>query len=168
MIDQMTLQTVGILLTGLTVSIAAIYYTLNLRYTRRNQDLQLETRQAQLFMQIYNQWATMEMGIQWENTLNNEWSYEDYHKYNVEDIVGARMLARFYEGIGVLVKRNLIDIKLVDDLLSGDLMRYWEHIEPFMLEYRKHQNWPQAAEWVEYLYNQIKTIVKDQHPELIT
>ena len=31
MVDQMTIQTVGILLTGLTVSIAAIYYTLRAR-----------------------------------------------------------------------------------------------------------------------------------------
>jgi hypothetical protein len=110
----------------------------------------------------------MEMGIQWENTLNREWSYEDFHTYDVEDVVGVRMLARFYEGIGVLVKRNLIDINMVDDVLSGDVMRYWEHLEPFMLEYRKHLNWPQAAEWVEYLYKQIKSIVEEQHPELKT
>lgn len=54
MVDQMTLQTIGILLTAVTVSIAAIYYTMTLRYAKRSQELQLETRQAQLFMPIYS------------------------------------------------------------------------------------------------------------------
>jgi len=67
MIDQLTLQTIGILLTGLTVSIAAIYYTLTLRYTRRKLELQLETRQTQLFMQIYGR-------------LTDSYLYEEYMK----------------------------------------------------------------------------------------
>ena len=35
MVDQMTIQTIGILLTGITLSIAAIYYTLTLRYKKK-------------------------------------------------------------------------------------------------------------------------------------
>ena len=42
-----TLQTAGIL-----VGIA--YYIMTIRNQQKNQDMQLETRQAQLFMQIYN------------------------------------------------------------------------------------------------------------------
>lgn len=44
MVDQLTLQTISIVLTGLTLSIAAIYYMLTLRYTRMNMKNTLETR----------------------------------------------------------------------------------------------------------------------------
>jgi hypothetical protein len=36
------------------------------------------------------------------------------------------------------------------------------------LERRKRLNSPSIAEWVEYLYNVIKPIVEEQHPELKT
>jgi hypothetical protein len=35
-------------------------------------------------------------------------------------------------------------------------------------EARVRENWPQLLEWIEYLYNQIKPIVEEQHPELKT
>jgi hypothetical protein len=72
----MTLQTMGILLTAITVSIAAIYYTMTLRYTRRNQDLQLETRQAQLFTQIALTQVKPEVLSDYFEILN--WEWEDY------------------------------------------------------------------------------------------
>ena len=34
------------------------------------------------------------------------------------------------------------------------------------LEYRVRNNWPQAAEHFEYLYNVIKEIAERQYPEL--
>jgi hypothetical protein len=171
MVDQMTLQTIGILLTAATVSIAAIYYTMTLRYTRRNQDLQLETRQAQLFMQIYSQWNSLEMSRQYELIMEAEWTdIDDFllkHYAGTEDRSRFRAVARFFEGIGVLVHRGLIDISFVDDLMSGATMRFWEKISPMMEEWRIRFNWPQSLEWVEYLYNQLKPIVEEQHPELI-
>lgn len=77
-------------------------------------------------------------------------------------------MGNFYEGIGVLVKRKLIDVNLVDDLMSGFILRSWEKIEPIIKEFRERENWPQAWEWIEYLYHQIKPIVEEQHPELKT
>jgi len=172
MVDQLTLQTIGILLTGLTVSIAAIYYTLTLRYTRRNQDLQLETRQGQLFMQIYSQWNSMEMGREYQRVMDSEWTdiddFLEKHYTDIESKTGFRTVARFFEGIGVLVHRGLIDATFVDDLMSGATIRYWEKIAPMIKEWRIRYNWPQAVEWVEYLYNQVKPIVEEQHPELKT
>jgi hypothetical protein len=172
MVDQLTLQTISIALTGLTVSIAAIYYTLTLRYARKNQQMQLETRQAQLFMQIYGQWNTMEHGLQYEKSMRMEWTdfndFDEKYMNDIEAYTGWRMMARFFEGIGVLVQRGLIDVTLVDDLMSGETMRYWEKFQPLIKEMRARYNWPQAVEWVEYLYDQIKPIVEEQHPELKT
>lgn len=74
----------------------------------------------------------------------------------------------FYEGIGVLLKRKLIDKTLVDDLMSSSITMLWEKMEPLIRERKERANWPQIAEWFEYLYNEIKPIVEEQHPELKT
>jgi len=41
-------------------------------------------------------------------------------------------------------------------------------MKPMMVEWRERFNWPQAFEWAEYLYNEIKPIAEQQHPELKT
>jgi hypothetical protein len=159
-------------LTPISLTIGVVYYILTLRNTRRNQQLQLETRQAQLFMQIYSQWNTLEFGLQYEKTMRME--FTDFNDFNekylgdIEAYTGWRMMARFFEGIGVLVQRGLIDVTLVDDLMSGETMRFYERFQPLIKEFRERMNWPQAVEWVEYLYNQIRLIAEEQHPELRT
>jgi hypothetical protein len=114
----------------------------------------------------------MEFGKQYQIIMDTEWKdYDDFINKIYSDIdsaTGFRAVARFFEGIGVLVYRELIDVTFVDDLMSGTAMRYWEKIAPITEESRIRQNWPQAGEWAEYLYNQLKPIVEEQHPELKT
>jgi hypothetical protein len=165
-----TLQTAGIL-------VGIVYYVTIMRnqqktreLTLKAQELTLETRQAQLFMQIYSQWNTMEFGRQYEKSMRMEWTdFDDFNeKYlgDIEAYTAWRMMARFFEGIGVLVQRGLIDVTLVDDLMSGETMRFWERFQPLIEEMRSRLNWPQAVEWVEYLYEQVRSIAEEQHPEL--
>ena len=148
------------------------YYVLTVRNSQRMQKMTLETRQAQLFMQIYSQWNSMEMGRNYQRIMDMEWTdYDDFlekRDANIESKTGFRTVARFFEGIGVLVHRGLIDVTFVDDLMSGATMRYWEKLAPTVKEARIRDNWPQLVEWIEYLYNQIKPIVEEQHPELKT
>jgi hypothetical protein len=62
----------------------------------------------------------------------------------------------FFEELGILLHRKLIDISLVDDLFSGPIIRFWEGARPYIEEARKRLNEPQYAEWFEYLYNKMK------------
>jgi len=50
--------------------------------------------------------------------------------------------------------------------MSGETMRFWERFQPLIEEMRTRLNWPQAVEWVEYLYEQVRSIAEEQHPEL--
>ena len=73
-------QTISIVFAGLSIGVAAIYYTLTLRNTQRAQQIQIDTRQAQLFMNIYNQSFTNpyyleSIGRIWDNTWS---SYEEF------------------------------------------------------------------------------------------
>jgi len=147
------------------VLLAALYYILNIRTTR-------QTRQAQLFMSIYSTYSSTEFLKAWSEIMNYPFKdYDDFEsKYgfevNPDAMVKGRMVNAYLEGIGVLMKKGLIDSSIVDDLMSGTIIRYWEKYEPYILEYRKRRDWPQTGEHVEYLYNKIKPIASRQGKEL--
>ena len=65
-------------LTLISVPIGVFYHIMTLNNTRKNQQLQLETRQAQLFMQLYNR-LEKDFVTSFLNVMNWEWdSYEDF------------------------------------------------------------------------------------------
>jgi hypothetical protein len=74
----------------------------------------------------------------------------------------------YLEGMGVMMKRGLLDPTLMDDLMSGYIIAMWEKYEPFMLEFRKRNNQPQFGEFFEYLYRAVKKSTVEDHPELET
>jgi len=151
MVDQITLQTIGILLTAVTVSIAAVYYTMTLRYTRRNQELTLrsqeqakETRQAQLLMQIYETYRSSEFRLLAEEIINQEWTdYDDFwERYGPINNPGVwskwGSVAAFFNGVGVLLKKELIDIDLVEELISNQAFVLWVRMEPILTGWREN------------------------------
>jgi len=169
---MVSVETLSIVFTGMSISLAAFYYISTLRNAQRTQQLTLETRQAQLFMQIYDRWSSIEMTkMEWE--LSN-WEWDDFDDYvskydsDVESISLRSVLGRQFEGIGVLIKRGLIDPALVDDLMSASILGYWEKWGPVVKEWRVRRNIPQASEYQEYLYQTIKAIAEKQHTELET
>jgi len=173
-----TLQTVGIL-------VGIIYYLIIMRnsqrtreltlqsqdLTRKAQEQALETRQAQLFMQIFTRQYDIDQrrSIHLVNSLEYE-DYEDFNdKYGVENDPDAyfRMasLGTYFEGVGVLVKRNLVDPSMVDDLMSGRIIDFWEAVGPYFFELRERTGDYEALEHVEYLYDVIKSIQDKQRIE---
>jgi len=166
-------QTVSIVFAGLSIGIAALYYTLTLRNTQKNRQQQLETRQTQMFMQLYDRFNQKDhqrtfteviWGMNWDD-------YQDwYRKYGPETnpkwFTSMQSIHAFFEGIGVLVKRGLIDITLVDDMMSSNIIVTWEKFRPLIYEIREEWGVPQMWEWVEYLYGEIRNIMVEQHPEL--
>ena len=62
----------------------------------------------------------------------------------------------FFEGIGVLVKRKLINMDLVDDLFTFPVLETWQKVRPIMKGVRELQKTPSIGEWFEYLYNEMK------------
>ena len=64
---MVTIETISIVFTGISISLAAFYYINTLKNAQRARDLSLkaqeqasETRQAQLFMQIYSMFSSDE------------------------------------------------------------------------------------------------------------
>jgi hypothetical protein len=179
---MVSVETISIVFTGLSVSLAAFYYISTLRNAQRNQQLTLraqeqalETRQAQLFMQLYNVFTSTDFQSNYWDIIDN-WEFSDFMEFmekygsetNLDAFAKRGAVGAYFEGMGVLVNRKLIDVGLVDDLISGLIIRYWEKMQPIMDDAREMMTYPQLGEWIEYLYNEIKPIAEEQHPELRT
>ena len=156
-------QTISIVFAGLSIGIAAFYYTMTLRNTQRAQQVQLETRQAQLFMETYRDFKSSEVQRAFIDIVRIwEWDgYDDFlEKYaypnNWEEWEKVLLLITTYEGLGVLVYRNLIGITMIDELMRSYIVLFWEKVSPVIFEMRKAN--PLNAEWTEYLYNEVKKI----------
>jgi hypothetical protein len=55
------------------------------------------------------------------------------------------------------VKKGLIDVELVEDLLSQRIIWIWENLlDPFVSEVRKDTDDPTQYDSIEYLYNLMK------------
>ena len=161
MVDPFTLQTIGILLTGLTVSIAAIYYTFTLRYTRRNIELQLETRQAQLFMQTYRETVTVELQtLAWEIL---EWKWTDFADFNEKFYSDPRKRGEWVSfmihmnGIGILLKENYIDSELLYKMDQGGMapLIWWHKFEPIIVGLREQMHNPSVMKYFEYYVDEM-------------
>ena len=112
-------------------------------------------RQTDLIMKLYSDFDNIEFQKVWREILNREArDVHDYEeKYGLAEFTAVGM---FFEGIGILLKRKLIDIDLVDDMFTSPIKWTWEKIKDIILEARKDRNQPEILEWFEYLYNEMK------------
>jgi len=142
------IQTTSIAIASAGVFAAAIYYIFQIRHQTR-------IRQTDLVMKLYSQFSSLEFTKVWEEVLNREEkNYDDYRKkYGTAEVTAVGM---FFEGIGILLKRRLIDAELVDDMFTSPIKWTWEKMKDLTLESRKVRKQPEIFEWFEYLYNEMK------------
>jgi len=148
MVDILLLQTVSILVTSAGLLIAALYYVLQIRH-------QTKMRQTDLVMRLYTTFGSKEYLEAYTNVRTMEFKdYNDFEeKYGWTDV---SLIGVFFEGVGVLLHRELIDIELVDDLFTGPSKIIWNKIRQLVEVTREKASYPQLYEWFEYLYNELQ------------
>jgi len=120
----------------------------------------VKTRQTDLVMRLYSTFGSREHTEAYHRIVAME--FKDYDEFTQKypwgtletTMVGT--VCAFYEGIGVLLHRKLIDIGLIDDLFNTPIIQVWEKLESNVKEARKRWKRPQIWEWFEYLYNEMK------------
>ncbi len=184
---MVTVETVSIVFTGLSISLAAFYYISTLRNTRMNQELSrkaleltAETRQAQLFIQICNQTLNNPVFMKgWYIIRESEWKdFDEYLEFmgepGSENFNDVFIVGGILESIGVLVEEGLVDIRLVESLMRRVVIEYWEKIGPMLHERARLWSEERAEReqilrvWkAEYLYHELMKYL-EEHPELKT
>ena len=165
----MDYQTIFIVLTGIGMIIALTYYSFQIR----NQN---KTRQAQIYLQIYNKFADPDwLERYYKSRIFKPKDFEDYvntltdlRENNTRAYAELVSVGATFEGMGVLIKRGFIDPQYVADTMTSLIIHYWEEKEHLFRELRERWNNPRIYEEIEYLYSVISEIDIKEHPELKT
>lgn len=170
MAEPVSLQTLLTYLTLISVPVGVFYHVMTLRNTRKNQQLQLETRQAQLFMQLFNRWndpsfAKVYGDYRYKTCAEANNDPEEISKiaikalfesYDPDIWIPIQTLAQYFEGVSILVQKGLIDINMVERLLSGRIAWYWDSTEPFIQYVRERINDPTMYHEIEVLAEEMR------------
>jgi hypothetical protein len=136
------LQTISWVAAAVSVILGVIYYAFNMRTT-------LETRQASLFMQLYNVYDSKEFlrdytDVCWRHEYSDisDWMQKYHPQKNPEAYASFMRLGRFYEGVGILVEKKLISMDLVVELMREAILFSWERLKTYAYGQREITHMP--------------------------
>ena len=157
MIEYLPLVLTGI---GLTVSI--LYYTTVLRNANKTQQMQLETRQVQMFMNISDTRNSPEFQkLIYRVVYMDEWKdLEDYfNRYGPLNSLDAysehAYVWQLFDTVGFLLMKKVIDLSFLDDVLKATVLRAWRKFEPVIMANRQRVNQPNLWNQFQYLAEEI-------------
>lgn len=150
MMDDLT--TISTIVATGSIIIGVIFTILELRHFNR-------TRKTEIIMKIYDRFSSREMVLAINKVGASTFvSLDDYRKrYGFTEVTEIAVL---FEGLGVLLEQNLIDIDLVNRLFGPTLELLWERMKPVIYAMRKGLNQPFFFSHYEYLVNTLKTYRK--------
>ena len=158
MVELATLQAVSYIIGSLGVFVAAVYYIFNVRSNQKIIRTTLETRQTQLYMQLFTQYNNKDfmkdfakVAYDMEYKDLEEWTRKYDARADRETWASWARVGRFFDGTGILVRRGLIDVDLVIDELRELILFSWDKMKPWVFEARVEMNSPHTWENFEYL-----------------
>ena len=155
------IQTISIGIASASVVVGVIYYAFQLRHQAR-------TRQTDLVMRLYATFSSSEFQDAWAKVRARAKDFEsaDY-VYDFDKRFGLRevnQVCLFFEGIGILLQRKLVDTRMIEDLFGGAVARAWENVKTGVTKAREQLDDPTIYYYFEKLYNEIKK--RERKPQL--
>jgi hypothetical protein len=153
-------QTVSIVFAGVSIGIAAIYYAMTLRNANRAREAQMLMAISSNFYgwQFSKSWSEFHFNIQFESPD------EFWDKYgprdNIEDFNKTVTVMQFFESMGLLVKKNLIDIEDLYEFMGGYAILIWNKMWGVIKEYRERIGSNETWRNYEYLVDRFIEIAK--------
>ena len=142
------IQEVTIAVASASVVAGVVYYAFQIRHQNR-------VRQTDLLIRLFSLTMTKDFAEAWEKVMGEReiLDYRDYwKKYG---LVEVDEVFWFFEQLGRLLQRGLIDIDLLP-IPYGQVKLFWEKIEPIKEGARKYFNESKLGQGLEYLYNEMK------------
>jgi hypothetical protein len=137
------IQTISIAVASASVTVAAIYYAFQIRNQNR-------MRQTDLTVRLYQQLTSKPFMNYWRQAMTRE--EKDYNEYvKKQGAVELLQISTYFEGVGILLHRKLLDIDMARELFGEPMKSIWEKNEPILKEMHSDKCF-----WFEYLYNEVK------------
>ena len=136
------------------------YYVLTVRATRKNQQMQLEARKAQLYSQIYSWFVETKNFVEYMEMLNWEWTdYGDFEKKygsdnNVLAFATRNRVWSTFNMMGMMVRDGSITIENIYPLHTMAMFQ-WFKFKEVIEEQRKRYYTPIFLEDWEYLVDEM-------------
>lgn len=155
----------SIIFAGLSIAASIIYYASVLRNANKTQQMQLEARQTQTFMQIWEQLNSEEyhktfMELMYLHVEDNEEYLRKYDSsVNREHYAKRAHIWYSYNAIGELLRMGVIDACLIQRLLlDSQVIMMWEEWEHIIMAIRVREKIPKMWAGFEYLYVEMKKL----------
>ena len=148
MIDvSIDISTVSTIIVTVSVVTGVIFTIMELRHLTK-------TRRTDVIMRIYDRFSSKEMveAINSVGELRSEKSPSFPPKGAFTGIVEVAVV---FEGLGVLLKEDLIDIRLVDRLFGPTLDALWDPVRPMIYGMRESLKQPAFFSHFEYLHERL-------------
>ena len=98
-----------------------------------------------MLMELYQAYRDPQFAQVWTEVLEQEYTdFDDYwKKFGMETNPTAwtkwQSVARVFHGIGILVKRNMVDIDLVEELMGTMVAVSWNRMGPIVFGFRENR-----------------------------
>jgi len=148
------IQTISIAIASAGVLAGVIYYVLEIRHQSRLRQMESLIRLSPWFnmnAREVQEAVTQVCSIEYKN-------YEDYlERYSEKpENMTLKILGNYFEGIGILVYRKLVEADIVYDFWGEIIQSSWEKIQPLVADMRKDLGDSNMFRFWEYLYNEMK------------
>jgi len=144
------IETLSIVIAAVTVVVGVIYSSLQLREQTRS-------RHTDLVMRLYDKFSSDEFQDAWYRVRTS-----DIKKLtNVLDqpkelFQSMNQVCLFFEGVGILLRRGITDVRMIDDLFGETVIRAWELMKTTVDGARQQLNDPEVYYCFEFLYDEMK------------
>jgi hypothetical protein len=147
-------STVSIVIASAGVLAGVVYYILEIRHQSRLRQTESVIRLSPFFnmnAREMQEAITQVCSIEYEN-------YDDYlERYSGKpENTMLKMLGNYFEGIGVLVSKKLVEADIVYNFWGDIIQSSWEKIKPLVVDMRKDSGDLNMFVFWEYLYNEMK------------
>jgi len=146
---MLDIPSVSAIIAATGVIVGVVFAILQLR------DL-VRTRRTDLVNSLYSSVRTKEYLEAWEKFTTREIT-TDLPEYKKKyGVIELNIVLTLYDQVGVLLRRKLIDVGLVQDFFGPTVMGIWGKFKPLFEEEEGRLGRPHVYQAIEYLYNEMK------------
>ena len=141
------ISTVSTIIVTVSVVIGVLFTLMELRHLTK-------TRRTDVIMRIYDRFGSKEI-VEAMFSVGQLRPGASPSFPPKGGLTGVTQIAIVFEGLGVLLEQELIDIKLVDSLFGPTLDALWEPIRPLIYWMRESLKQPSFFSHFEYLHSRL-------------
>ncbi len=151
---NLDISSISVLIASASVVAGAIYYMLETKHQR-------VVRQTEIILRLSPWFNTSAKEIQDAISLICAAEYTDYKDYmekysETPTHASLKMLGNYFEGIGLLVYRKLVETDIVYDFWGSIALSTWTENESLIRDMRKESGEPTMFEYWEYLAEEMR------------